>query len=132
MESLWDDKDSIYWIPAGAGDQDPLKHVSFVYDNRNRLKTRIEQLLTGEHYAQVPKSRTQHFISNIDVIESSDHLVTVLCNMMVIECRLGKMIFRPGNVTYKLKNTGEDFKIVEKKILLVNNDQPLTSMGFLI
>ena len=45
-EALWED-DAIYWVPANGGDIDPEEKMSFIYDNRSRIRIRMDQLKTG-------------------------------------------------------------------------------------
>lgn len=131
-EKLWDDSDTIYWIPAGLEDSDPEKDVQFIYDNRQRLSTRLKKYLTGLHYSQAPQSRTLHFISNIEITDSLEDIYFIEGSLLVIECRADEMNFWPAKVSYKLKNMEEDYKIVEKKVMLINSDQPIKTLGFIL
>ena len=40
-EALWED-DALYWVPM-KDDADPERSVSYIYDNRARLASRIRQ-----------------------------------------------------------------------------------------
>jgi hypothetical protein len=37
-----------------------------------------------------------------------------------------------GRTTYRLRRRGEDLLMAYKKVVLVDNDQPLPTLGFLI
>lgn len=130
-EALWAE-DGMYWIPANGEDADPDRKVSYVYDNKNRLRTRVRQLLTGDRHSQIPRSRTQHLISNLEVEELGEAEVTVRSGFLVVESRLGEMNLWPGKAVHRLRKEEGTLKIVMKKIVLVNNDQPITSMAFLL
>jgi len=45
-EALWAGEDTLYWVPMREG-ADPMREVSYIYDNRSRLSSRIRQLNTG-------------------------------------------------------------------------------------
>ncbi|BCP14213.1 ring-hydroxylating dioxygenase subunit beta [Mycobacterium paraintracellulare] len=129
--ALWADS-ATYWIPADGEDTDPNTHVSFIYDNRQRLAMRVKQLQTGYRYAQLPQSRTQHFVTNIEILGQTATAVTVRSSYLIIEARFGEMHFWPGRATHELVVApGDDFTIRRKEFVLINNDQPVTSMGFL-
>lgn len=130
-EALWAE-DGTYWIPANGEDADPDQKVSYVYDNKNRLRTRVRQLLTGDRYSQLPQSRTQHLISNLEVTELGTVEAAVRSGFLVVESRLGEMNLWPGKAIHRLRKTEGKLEIVMKKIVLVNNDQPITSMAFLL
>ena len=42
-EALWTD-DALYWVPIGGEGGDPQQEMSVIYDNRNRISTRLKQL----------------------------------------------------------------------------------------
>ncbi len=65
-EELWTD-DALYWVPA-AMTADPVDQMSVIYDNRNRISTRLNQLRTGRRYAQTPQSSLRRLISNVELL----------------------------------------------------------------
>ena len=54
-EALWTD-DALYWVPAGGDLTEPGGQMSVIYDNRNRIATRLNQLRPGRRDAQSPPS----------------------------------------------------------------------------
>jgi 3-phenylpropionate/cinnamic acid dioxygenase small subunit len=130
--ALWDDDDGIYWVPACGDDSDPTRDVSFVYDNRSRLTMRIRQLLTGFRYAQIPQSRTQHYISNVRVSPLGEDAVEVRSAYLIVEARFDEVHHWPGRATHELTRAADgELRIRRKTVVFINNDQPVTSMAFL-
>jgi benzoate/toluate 1,2-dioxygenase beta subunit len=129
-EALWAD-DACYWVPAGADDTDPATHVSYIYDNRSRIASRIRQLNTGRRHSQAPQSRMRRLISNIEITSESP-LVTVSANFLLAEKRHGEVTTWAGRIDYTLRPEQDSFKLVTKKVMLVNNDEALPNMAFLI
>jgi 3-phenylpropionate/cinnamic acid dioxygenase small subunit len=131
---LWDDA-GLYWIPAD-GATDPDRQVSIIYDTRRRLGMRVAQLQTGYRHAQIPQSRTQHFITNVEVLDSDseeNRLVVVRSSYLVIEARFGEMQLWPGRATHELRRLDDGpLRIARKTVTLINNDLPLTSLAFLL
>ncbi len=68
--ALWAE-DGVYWVPCNDDDIDPARHVSIIYDDRERLQQRIERLMSGAVLAQEPKPRMRRVVSNIE-IEAAD------------------------------------------------------------
>lgn len=130
-EALWED-DAVYWVPAGSDDIDPMQSVSYVYDNRRRIAARIRQLKTGTRHSQAPASRLRRVISNIEVDASGEPEFTVRANFILIEARWGNMYTWAGSTRYRLRERDGRLKLVEKKVLLVNNADEITTMAFLI
>jgi ethylbenzene dioxygenase beta subunit len=81
--------DGLYWIPINE-QADPERAPSVIYDDATQRAKRVLQLLQGAHYAQVPPSRTVHFISNVEVEDGATcSEVTLHCNVIVYELRPG-------------------------------------------
>ena len=134
-EALVDD-DMLYWVPRGEGDFDMAKHVSITSDNRKRLKTRIAQLNTGERYAQVPVSPMRRMISNIEIERTNETEYRVLSNFVLYELRAqstNNVEVWPGRVEHKLRRRENgEIKMFLKKVMLVNGNEPLPSIAFII
>jgi 3-phenylpropionate/cinnamic acid dioxygenase small subunit len=135
-EALWTE-DALYWVPIGGEGADPNQHMSVIYDNRNRISTRLKQLRTGKRYAQAPPSNVRRLLSNIEFLggrENSDGGVDleVGANFLAIESRARGTHLWGGRATYRLRRRGDDLLLAYKKVVLVDNDQPLPTLGFLI
>jgi benzoate/toluate 1,2-dioxygenase subunit beta len=135
-EALWTE-DALYWVPIEGEGADPNQHMSVIYDNRNRISTRLKQLRTGKRYAQAPPSNVRRLLSNIEFLggrENSDGGVDleVGANFLAIESRARGTHQWGGRTTYRLRRRGDDLLLAYKKVVLVDNDQPLPTLGFLI
>jgi len=129
--ALWAD-DGLYWIPSNDDDIDPQRHVSIVYENKPRLEDRIIRLKSGVAYAQDPKSRLSRVVSNVEVEEGENNEIVVHCTFNLTALRRSKMDTFAGHVLYRLRPYESSFKIVYKKVLLVNNDEVINNMTFLV
>src|SRR5271163_4098009 len=135
-ESLWTD-DALYWVPSGGADTDPVREMSVIYDNRNRISTRLKQLRTGRRYAQAPPSNLRRLLSNIEYLggrnnPDGDVDLEVGANFLAIESRARGTRLWGGRTTYRLRREGNDLRLAYKKVVLVDNDQPLPTLGFVI
>jgi len=129
--ALWADE-VLYWVPANEDDIDPHRHVSIVYEDKTRLEDRIERLKSGAAYAQDPKSRMRRVISNIEIEEGENGEVTVYSNFNLTELRRSQQRTFAGRTIHKLQPSGNGFKIAYKKVLLVNNDEVISNLTFLV
>jgi 3-phenylpropionate/cinnamic acid dioxygenase small subunit len=135
-EALWTD-DALYWVPAGGADIDPLTQVSVIYDNRRRIATRLKQLRTGKRYAQAPPSNLRRLISNVELLcgrRNADGGVDLEAgaNFLVLESRARGNELWGGRTTYRLRLVDGELRLVRKKVVLVDNDKALPTMGFLV
>jgi 3-phenylpropionate/cinnamic acid dioxygenase small subunit len=135
-EALWTD-DALYWVPVAGEGGDPQRQMSVICDNRRRISTRVKQLNTGKRYAQAPRSSLRRLLSNIEFLggrSNSDGGVDleIGANFLVIESRSRGTHLWGGRTTYRLRRRKEDLLLAYKKVVLVDNDKPLPTLGFLI
>jgi benzoate/toluate 1,2-dioxygenase subunit beta len=130
--SLWTE-DCIYWIPSNADDYDPRRHLSIIYDNRNRLRDRVDRLKSGKAWAQEPRSRLRRLISNIETAFLTEKgELEVRSNFVLGECRKGVQTTYFAHQIHNLRSTPEGIRMSFKKVLLINNDEPIHNMSFLV
>jgi len=135
-EGLWTD-DALYWVPIGGEGGDPRGEMSVIYDNRSRISTRLKQLRTGRRYAQEPRSNLRRLISNIEFLGGAGNPdggldLEVGANFLAIESRARDTRLWSGRVTYRVRRDGDALRLAYKKVVLVDNDKPLPTLGFLI
>jgi 3-phenylpropionate/cinnamic acid dioxygenase small subunit len=129
-ESLWTD-DAVYWVPAN-GATDPETQMSIIYDNRSRIRVRINQLKTGRHHTQAPRSGLARIVSNVELVAHVGDEIDVCANVFIFEDNLrGETMWAARN-EYRLRMHGDDFKMVRKKVSLVNSHKPIFTLSFLV
>ncbi len=130
-EGLWEE-DAIYWVPANGNDTDPETQMSVIYDNRSRIRVRIAQLKTGRRHTQTPRSELARQISNIEVVEVTRNEIAALANVLIYEDNLrGETLWASRN-EYRLRFVDGAFRLIRKKIGLVNNSKPIFTLSFLV
>jgi len=135
-EALWTD-DALYWVPAGGADIDPARQMSVIYDNRNRIATRLKQVRTGKRYAQAPPSNLRRLVSNIEFLGGRANPdggidLEVAANFLVLESRARGNHLWGGRTTYRIRRMDGVLRLAYKKVVLVDNDKALPTLGFLI
>ena len=128
--SLWT-PDALYWIPCNSDDADPARQAMIVYDNRDRLQERVLRLTSTAAWAQQPRSRTRRLLSNIEFrpIEGG---FAVEANFILAELRRSAQDIFAGRVIYTLRPNGNSFSIALKKVLLLNNDEAIGNLTFIV
>jgi benzoate/toluate 1,2-dioxygenase subunit beta len=129
--ALWTD-DALYWVPSGRDDIDPKREISLIYDDRVRLQVRITRLKSGFAHAQEPKSRMRRVVSNIVTQEAENGDIVVFSNFLLTELRRGKQDTFAGRTVHRLRPDNGSFRLASKKVLLVNNDEHIDNLTFLI
>ena len=129
--ALWTN-DAIYWVPCNSDDLDPARQVSIIYDNRDRLDDRVTRLASGTVLAQDPKPRMRRVVSNIEIEKDSGVEIEVSSNFVLVQARGGSQYLWAGRSEYRLRRDGGGLKIAFKKVMLVNSDQEMPVLQFLI
>lgn len=130
--ALWAD-DALYWVPCNHDDVDPTREVSIIYDDRVRLEQRIERLKSGTVLAQDPAPRMRRVVSNVEFDAGAGAELAVESNFVLVYARQSDQQLWAGRSLHLLRRMPEDrFTIVRKKVLLVNCDQEMPLLQFLI
>ncbi|MCX2929991.1 aromatic-ring-hydroxylating dioxygenase subunit beta [Mycobacterium sp. CVI_P3] len=136
-EALWTD-DALYWVPAnGASDARPGNQMAIICDNRSRIGTRLKQIRTGKRYAQAPPSNMRRLLTNIEFLGGRTNPaggtdLEVGANFLLLESRTRGTHLWGGRTTYRLRRTDDELRLAYKKVVLVDNDRPVPTLGFLI
>jgi benzoate/toluate 1,2-dioxygenase beta subunit len=128
--ALWDE-DATYWVPANDDDIDPARNVSVVYDRRGQLRNRIQRL-RETLWLKESAPRLKRLISNIEAEPEDGGLIAVTANFILAELHHHRQILWAGGTLHKLVPHGDSFKIRFKKVMLLNNNEPLPNMLFLM
>jgi benzoate/toluate 1,2-dioxygenase beta subunit len=134
-EALWTD-DAIYWVPATTDPNvDPNKQISHIYDNRSRIATRIKLLQSGYRFSQEPASLMRRLISDIEAEKVDNGEFIVTSNFLLVELSIQakhETHLWAGQTTHRLRRVGNELKMSQKKVVLVNAAEPLPNLSFLI
>ena len=135
--------DGIYWIPSYE-EADPEVETSIIHDDGHQREKRVYQL-RQHHLAQDPRSRTIHFISNVELMDvdgGAGDEAEVYCNLLIHEMRPGDhQGLQPGlahprafaaRCRYRLRRENDAWRISIKKILLIDRDLPLQNITFIL
>ena len=130
-EALWDN-DALYWVPMSP-DADPATTVSYIYDNRARIRSRVAQLNTGVRHSQVPPSVLRRTVSNFEIVSEAPQAgtVTVASNFILAEYRFAMTLWA-GRYLHTIRATDSGLRLVGKTVHLVNAGDPIPTMSFLI
>ncbi len=88
-------------------------------DDKETLVKRVEQILTGKHWAEEPLSRVCHIVSNIQILETMLPEVSVKCRFIVYRNRLqDEENFFVGKRQDVLRKVNGGWKIAKRTIFL--------------
>ena len=121
--------DGIYWVPS-AEEDDPAVDTSIIYDDAATRQMRVRRFDSDSNWSQVPKSRTQHCVSNVWTEELHDGGVVVHSYQVIHEFRVEQIQTFPVRCRHELHQVEGTWKIASRKVLLLNSECYLSNMSF--
>jgi len=116
-----------YWMPSWDDNdqltEDPQTDISLIYyPNRHGLEDRIFRIKTERSSASTPEPRTNHMISNVEILNDHGDSLDVRYNFHTLSHRYKLTDHFFGSIFLTLKVIGDgSFQISQKKIVLKND-----------
>ncbi len=126
--------DGHYWMPLTPGQTDARLQASLMYEDTLLLKIRIERLSGQRTYSQQPKSRSHHLLQQPTIEarhpwhDPEQGHYAVRAAFHYVETRIDEQALYAGWATYELIAQGQDLRIRQKRVDLVNCDSALRSI----
>jgi 3-phenylpropionate/cinnamic acid dioxygenase small subunit len=124
-------EDGTYWVPAVPNQESPFDQASLFYDDRDLMRTRVERLEHPRIHVQTPPSRTAHLVGNV-LIEEADEAkgeYVVGSTVIMVEYRDDTQRVFAGQQRHRLRREGAGFRIVQKRVDLINCDSAFEAMA---
>ena len=124
-------EDIRYWmplvwnVPFSRGEEEHSREKvdsAWIDEGKVTLGQRVKQLSTGLHWAEEPRSRVSHLVTNVRVGAPEDTAdgpeVPVRANFMVWRARNGKDVTFVGSYEYRLVERDGQLLIRSKRVVL--------------
>lgn len=130
--ALWaEDGQVTYWVPCNDDDTDPRTNVSIIYDTRTQLRNRIARL-RETLWLREQAPRLRRVVSNVEIENETAAEVTARSNFILAQLHRHDQYLWAGTSIHKLVRAGDSFKLRAKKVVLLNNNEPMPNLMFLI
>ena len=129
-------EDVRYWMPMrrnvkfGELDREFTREgqdINWFDEGKQTLTQRVNQILTGVHWAEEPLSRVCHIVSNVRIVKAlpsveSPVSVDVKCRFLVYRNRVEtETDILLGRREDRLRKIDDDWKISQRKVILDQN-----------
>jgi 3-phenylpropionate/cinnamic acid dioxygenase small subunit len=124
-------EDGTYWVPAVPNQESPFDQASLFYDDRDLMRTRIERLEHPRIHVQTPPSRTAHLVGNmlIEPAGEANGECIVGSTVIMVEYRDEQQRVFAGRQQHRLRRDGGAWRIVRKRVDLINCDSAFEAMA---
>ncbi|CRM33934.1 aromatic-ring-hydroxylating dioxygenase subunit beta [Pseudomonas fluorescens BRIP34879] len=128
---MWTEKGT-YIIPIDPRETDFENTLNYAYDDHHMRELRVQRLTGGESISTSPQPRTVRMQSRFRVLADDGTQVTVRCAQNIREFRKESLKFYSADLTYELIRSEGSFKIQRKVISLINSDDALAGIGYIL
>ncbi|AZD61898.1 3-phenylpropionate/cinnamic acid dioxygenase, small subunit [Pseudomonas chlororaphis] len=129
--ALWAEKGT-YIIPIDPKEQDFENSLNYAYDDHHMRELRVQRLTGGESISTSPLPRTVRTLSRFRVLFDDGAHITVRCAQNLREFRKDALKHYSADLVYELERCDESFKIQRKLIRLINSDDTLAGIGYIL
>ena len=99
-----------------------MDELNWIDEGKDTLTRRIQQILTGVHWAEEPLSRIVHSITNVQIVEDRGDEVDVKCNFVTYRNRVEtETDLFVGRREDTLRMVDGSWKIARRKVILAQN-----------
>lgn len=129
--------DCRYWLPMGD-EPDPARRVSLLYDDRLRMRLRIDRLQGKYAFSQEPPSRTCRTLTGLEFVDPGarepgvDLVVLGVSTIFTVRREPAESVV--GRCRYHLRWVEEvgGWRIALKRVDLLTRDRAIHNLSFVV
>lgn len=129
--ALWT-ANGTYIIPIDPRQTDYENTLNYAYDDHHMRTLRVQRLVGGESISTSPQPRTVRSLSRIRVLGDDGVTVTVRAAQNLREFRKESLKHYTADLTYTLVRREGGFQLQRKVISLINSDDTLAGIGYIL
>lgn len=128
---LWH-KDGRYIVPIDPKETDFANTLNYANDDAQMRVMRVRRLTGGESISTSPEPRTIRMNTRFRILEDDGDMLTVRCAQFLTDFRKENARQYAANLTYQLQRHEGSFLIVQKVVRLINSDDVLQTIGYIL
>ena len=124
---------SHYVIPIDQDDQaDPVDRLNIAYDDAEMREARVRRLRSGFAISSAPSARTARTVSRFVVAGDESMELVVRAVQHIVEYKFGRTRILASEMLYRLVRTDVGIALARKEVRLINSDDPIWGIGYLL
>jgi 3-phenylpropionate/cinnamic acid dioxygenase small subunit len=128
---LWAD-DGHYVVPIDPDTTDFASTLNYAYDDARMRQLRIERFSSGFSMSAADSAVTVRMISRFTLVESDSDEIELRSAQLLAAYKRGTTTLFAGNLTHRIRLTEDGPRLVRKVVRLVNSQDALNALGFLL
>jgi benzoate/toluate 1,2-dioxygenase beta subunit len=112
--------DGVYWMPPDPSHKTWEGMPAIFAEDKNLMTVRMKRVLHPDAWSQRALWETNHLVSNVVVVESSEDVVQVGSRFHMMELRRDDVRHFAGSYLHHLKKTKEGYRIKLQRVDMTN------------
>ena len=129
--ALWSE-DGHYIVPIDHEATDYAAQLNYAYDDARMRKLRIERLTSGFAMSAADASATVRTVSRFVPVHLSDTLIEINSAQVLVGYKRQTHTLFVANLTHRIRFTASGPKLEQKVVRLINSQDALNALGFLL
>ena len=130
--ALWTDTGR-YVIPIEQDESvDPVGVLNIAYDDADMRAARVKRLRSGFAMSSAPAARTARTVSRFVKVGDDPTVLTVRAVQHIVEYKFERTRILASEMLYRLVRTESGIALAYKEVRLINSDDPLWGIGYLL
>jgi 3-phenylpropionate/cinnamic acid dioxygenase small subunit len=121
-----------YVIPIQRDGDDYAAQLNIVYDDQAMRAARVQRLMSGLSVSASPSARTVRTVSRFRRLDDVDGAAVIRCAQHLVEYKYDRTRILAADVTFRLVRAGSGLAMERKVVRLVNSDDALFGVGYLL
>jgi 3-phenylpropionate/cinnamic acid dioxygenase small subunit len=121
-----------YVIPIEPESDDLAASLNIAYDDKGMREARVNRLCSGQAMSASPAARTARTVSRFRLLSAGKGAIELRCAQHLVEHRRDRTRLLAAQVTYRLVRGPAGLALDEKIVNLINADEALFGIGYLL
>lgn len=128
---LWEPS-GLYIVPIERDHAEPESRLNHIYDDQDMRSKRVERLLGGHAPSATPVMRTVRSAMRVRLHESAPGEMLISSSLHIVSYKRQVQNLIAADVLHRLLLDGDAISIKEKVVQLINSDEPLGELSFIL
>lgn len=128
---MWSE-DALYIVPVEPGVTDFEAHLNYAYDDAVMRAKRVERMTGGDSVSASPLARTVRALSRFRLLSDDGRRIELRCMQHLTEYRRERIKTHVADVEFTLLREGSGFRMQRKVVRLINADQTLSGISYIL
>ncbi len=129
--ALWTENGK-YVIPIERDVKDYASALNVAYDNAEMREARVKRLRSGFAMSSAPAARTARTVSRFVRVGDTSERLVIRAAQHIVEYKFERTRMLAADVLYHLVRTETGLALEYKEVLLINSDDFLWGLGYLL